>query len=137
MKTMKMGCQIYVKGSVEAVDFYCRAFNLTIGMNFKGPDGTYVHAALTTKGTWWRKPADMLAVAEDGRGAQAVTQDGQWPVMSFDCWGLSREAVDQAWRVLSEGALSNDNPDGPGPVPWNEYCFNVVDKFGVYWWVAI
>ena len=131
---MKTGCQIYVKGSVEAVAFYQRAFNWKIGMNFKNPDGTYTHASLMSG------RREMLAVAEEGReyGNRIEPQDGKWPVMSFNCYGLkTREAVDRAYKVLSECALIHENPDGPAPVPWNKYCFSLVDKFGVYWWVAI
>ena len=126
---MKTGCQIYVKGSVEAVAFYQRAFNWTIGMNFKTPEGTYAHASLMSG------RREMLAVAEGGTD---TCSPEKWPIMSFNCWDLkSREAVDQAFKVLSEGACSIDNPGGPAPVPWNKYCFNLVDKFGVRWWVAI
>ncbi|MCL2320793.1 MAG: hypothetical protein FWC47_01655 [Oscillospiraceae bacterium] len=130
---MQTGCQIYVKGSVEAVAFYQRAFNWTIGINFKNSDGTYEHVSLMFG------ERDMLAVAEDSIVmSRSEIQDGKWPIMSFDCWGLgTREAVDQAYHVLSEGAHTTENPNGPAPVPWNEYCFNLVDKFGVYWWVAI
>ena len=122
---MKTGCQIYVKGSNEAVAFYQRAFNLTIGMNFKNEDGTYAHASLM-----FRK-REVLAVAEGG----PVTYGG---TMSFNCFELkTREAVDQAYRVLSEDACRQDTPDGPGSLPWSDYCFYLVDKFGVHWWVAI
>jgi len=130
---MKTGCQIYVKGSVEAVALYQRAFGWTIGMNFKNEDGTYAHASLMSR------RREVLAVAEDAKAASCPElQDGKWPRMTFNCWGLkSREAVDQAYRVLSEDALATGNPGGPAPVPWNKYCFSLVDQFGVNWWVAI
>ena len=132
---MKTGCQIYVKGSVEAVAFYQRAFNWTIGMNFKNADGTYEHASLMCR------RREMLAVAEDSNAATyPELQDGKWPTMAFNCFGLkSREAVDQAYRVLSEGALvhATGNPDGPASVPWCKYCFSLVDKFGINWGVGI
>jgi len=130
---MQTGCQIYVKGSAAAVDFYQRAFNWTLGMNFKHPDGTYEHASLMFG------EHEVLAVAEDGNDKSSPEiQGGKWPVMSFNCYDLkSREAVDQAYNVLSEDACGTENPDGPAPLPWNEYCFYLVDKFGVHWWVAI
>ena len=130
---MKTGCQIYVKGSVEAVEFYQRAFNVTLGMNFKNDDGTYEHASLMFGGS------EILAIAEDKKGTSSpLVLDGKLPVMSFNCYELgTREAVLQAYNILSEGALSTENPDGPSPLPWNEFCFYLVDKFGVHWWVAI
>jgi len=134
---MQIGCQIYVKGSVEAVAFYQRAFGWTIGMNFINPDGAYAHASLMSgKGS---RKREMLAVAEDkvNTGSPDVA-DGEQPIMQFSCWDLkSREAVDQAYSVLSEGVRSTRSPDGPAAVPWNDYCFGLVDKFGVHWWVAI
>ncbi len=130
---MQTGCQIYVKNSAEAVAFYQKAFNWTIGMNFKRPDGTYEHASLLFR------EREVLAVAEDANDTSSPEiQDGKWPVMSFNCYNLkSREAVDQAYAVLSKGARDTKNPNGPMPLPWNEYCFYLVDKFGVHWWVAI
>jgi len=129
---MKTGCQIYVKGSVEAVAFYQRAFKWTIGTEYKNADGTYEHVELKSG------RRGMLAVAEDGtETCSPDIQGGKRPAMSFNCWDLkSREAVDQAYNVLSEGARSIENPDGPAPLPWNNYCFYLVDKFGVHWWVA-
>jgi len=130
---MQTGCQIYVKNSIEAVSFYQRAFNWTIGLNFISPDGVYEHAALMFG------EREMLAVAENKHDTNSSEiQSGKLPVMSFNCWDLkSKEAVNQAYEVLIEGALSTENPNGPSPLPWNDYCFYLVDKFGVHWWVAI
>jgi len=128
---MQIGCQVYVKNSIEAVKLYQRAFGWTIGMNFMNPDnGTYAHASLMFG------ECEMLAVAEDG-GNRPKIQCGVFPVMSFNCCVKSKEAVDQAYKVLSENAHATGNPSGPNAVPWNEYCFTLVDKFGVLWWVAI
>ncbi|MCL2885161.1 MAG: hypothetical protein FWF49_06730 [Oscillospiraceae bacterium] len=125
--------QIYVKGSPEAAALYQRAFNWTIGMNGKNPDGTWTHASLMCD------EHIMLSVAEDiNNTSNLEIQDGKWPVMSFNCYGLqTRAAIDQAYSVLSEDARGTSNPEGPAPFPWNEYCFSLVDKFGVHWWVAI
>lgn len=27
--------------------------------------------------------------------------------------------------------------DALGPCPWNDFCANVIDKYGVFWWIAI
>ena len=40
---MQANCQIYVKGSIEAVKLYREAFNLTDGMTALNTDGTYEH----------------------------------------------------------------------------------------------
>jgi len=55
----KIGCQVYVKGSTEAVDFYQRAFGWTLGMSVKNPEGNYAHASLMSgRG---RRRREMLA----------------------------------------------------------------------------
>lgn len=130
---MQTACQIYVRGSAEAAAFYQKAFGWTMGMNYQNPDGSYAHASLMSG------EREMLALAEDGdKTGRAEIRSGKWPVMSFNCFDLkSREAVDRAYNVLLEGALAIGNPTGPAPVPWSEYCFSLVDKFGVSWWVAI
>jgi len=46
----------------------------------------------------------------------------------------SKEAVDTAFRVLSQGGVVIE------PIcelPWNKYCAIIIDKFGVCWWIAI
>ena len=129
---MQTDCQIYVKGSVEAVAFYQKALNLTLGMTGMNEDGTYEHASLMSDGYV------VLCVAEDDMSSAEI-QVGKRPVMSFNCYGLgTREAVDQAYNVLSKDARDTmGNPNGPTSWPWNEYCFSLVDKFGVYWWIAM
>ena len=129
---MQTSCQIYVKGSVEAVKFYQRAFGWTIGMNRKLPDGAWGHASLMFG------EREMLAVAEDANDTSSPDIMGnKLPIMSFNCYGLTKEAVDQAYNVLCKDARSSENPNGPAPLPWNDYCFYLVDKYGVHWWVAI
>ena len=130
---MQTSCQIYIKGSVDAVAFYQKAFDVTIGMNCLNDDGTYEHASLMFG------DHEILSIAEDRNGTSSpYIHDHKVSVMSFNCYGLgTKEAVLRAYNVLSEGAFSNQNPDGPAPFPWNEFCFYLVDKFGVYWWVGI
>ena len=43
---MKIGAQVYVKGSFEAVGRYCDAFGAKIGLNFTTPENTYAHCEL-------------------------------------------------------------------------------------------
>ena len=128
---MKTDCQIYVKDSIEAVAFYKRALNLTLGMTALNEDGTYEHASLMSG-------EDVILCVAESHATSPEIQEGKLPVMSFNCFDLgSREAVDQAYNVLSMGARSIETPDGPVSWPWNEYCFDLVDKFGVHWWIAI
>jgi len=130
---MKTCCQVYVKGSLEAAEIYCKAFNLTLNpdMTFFNENGTYEHVSLMFGET------EVLAVAEDVTNKIINTKS----VMAFNFYDLgSREAVDHAFSVLNVDALFNENPNGPKSPFWdsenNEYWFSLVDKFGVYWGVG-
>lgn len=131
---MKSSCQIYVKGSIEAVAFYQKAFNLTLGMTALNEDGTYEHVSLMDGDD------EFLCVAEDkmDRHNDKVV-DNKCPVMSFNVYPVAtRKALHHAYAVLSEDARFNENPDGPVPPFWNEnmLSFTLLDKFGVHWGVT-
>lgn len=126
---MKICPQIYVKGSSEAVEFYTRAFNGTLGYNEKYEDGTYAHASIMIGDN------EVLALCENERYTADINGN---PVMQFNIYDLgSEEAVLQAYQVLKEDAVRNDNPNGPESLPWNRYCFALVDKYNIFWWIAI
>jgi PhnB protein len=126
--------QIYVRGSIEAVEFYKRAFNGSLGFHEYFQDGMpedgYAHADI--------KVGDrtILALCENECYTSSVVGH---PVMQFNLSGLgTKEAVLQAYRVLSEGAVENsENPNGPAALSWSEYCFSIIDKYNIWWWIAI
>jgi len=134
---MKSGCQIYVKGSLEAAALYQKAFNLTKGMTAYNEDGTYEHISLMSGEN------EIIAIAEGSDDyCQAVILVNKCPIVSFNAYGLgTREAIDYAYAVLSENSRHNNNPDGPNIASWDDtdtvYSFNLVDKFGVHWGVMI
>lgn len=134
---MKSGCQIYVKGSLEAAELYQKAFNLTKGMTALNEDGTYEHVSLMSGEN------EIIAIAEgsDDFCCDVILKD-RCPIMSFNVAGLgTREAIDHAYAILSEDARHNNNPDGPNIACWDDtdtvYSFNLVDKFGVHWGIMI
>ena len=134
---MKSGCQIYVKGSIEAAALYQNALNLTQGMTALNDDGTYEHISLMCG------EDEIIAVAEDSLDLHHdKTANGKCPVMSFNVYELgTREAVDHAYATLSAQARINQNPEGPTIAFWDDtgtvYGFSLMDKFGVHWWIAI
>lgn len=55
--------------------------------------------------------------------------------MAFNVYEMGTEdAVRNAFDVLSEGGTIIE---ALGPCDWNPFCANVIDKFGVFWWIAI
>lgn len=58
-----------------------------------------------------------------------------WQTMAFNVYEMGTEdAVRNAFDVLSEGGTIIE---ALGPCDWNPFCANVIDKFGVFWWIAI
>ncbi|HML22600.1 MAG TPA: VOC family protein [Aggregatilinea sp.] len=124
---MEIGIQIYAKGSVEAVEFYQRAFGAELGYNVKHPDGTFLHAEIMVNGE------SFLAVGEAGDDFMTEVFP-KYPAMSFGMVLDDEDAVRKAYEVLSEGAAVCT----PLRVlPWSDCCADIVDRFGVYWYLTV
>ena len=125
---MGIGAQVYVRDIIAAVDVYCRAFGAEITFEMKDEKGRYAHCELSLDGKLF------LAVSEAPENAD-TTQKKQWQTMAFNVYDLkTEERVRQAFDILKEGALVFDPP---GPCPWNRCCTNLIDRFGVQWWIAV
>ncbi len=129
---MKIALQAYIKGSVEAIQFYHSAFGTELGYNVRNPDGTYMHAELYLDGQL------LFALSESGSdvGTENIRRHSpdDYPTMNF-CVSLeSEEAVKKAYCILAE--------DGTillplGALPWSSCCANVIDKYGIFWYVNV
>jgi PhnB protein len=118
---MNIGIGLYVKNSAEAVEFYQKVFGLELGYHVKNPDGTYFHSELYKDGK------EFLAVVEaSGDAAQehrvqlGVTLDNEVEVekaFSFLC-------VDGTVKMPI------------GPLPWSPCAAEIIDKFGVWWFIT-
>lgn len=120
---MRTLMQIYVKGSVEAVDMYQRAFHAEILGLYPDENGGYMHSELNAYG-------QILAVSElKGEVAAGNT-------MQF-CFHLGEGKEEQFWNayeVLKDGA---DIQFPAGPCDYSSCMFSLIDKFGVFWCVFI
>ena len=124
---MKIGAQVYVKGSVEAAEMYCRAFGAEVSFNIKDDNGAYAHSELRINGEFF------MCVSEYGLFTENVSEQSQL-TMAFNVPGLgSEEAVRKAHSILSEGGKTLHL----GARHWSDFCADIVDKFGVFWWIAI
>ncbi|MDR0910763.1 MAG: VOC family protein [Spirochaetaceae bacterium] len=110
--------QIYVKGSVEAVEFYQKAFSARLGFNGKNDKGEYIHAELDVYG-------QTLAISE------GVRKSGEQMQFCLHFYSDERNNVKKAYDVLKEGALKIDQP--PGACMFSPYMTSLIDKFGIYW----
>ncbi|NWL89265.1 hypothetical protein DMN77_17045 [Paenibacillus sp. 79R4] len=126
---MKISSQAYVRGSIEAVDRYCSAFGLEKSLEIKDEtQNAYAHCELTLNGELF------MAVSEAPKDCD-VHKKTTWQTMAFNVYDMgTEEAVRKAYNVLSNGGTVIDPI---GSCDWNPCCSNLIDKFGVFWWIAI
>jgi uncharacterized glyoxalase superfamily protein PhnB len=125
---MKISSQVYVRGSIEAAEIYCRAFGAEIGFNVKDEiTNEYQHCELMVDGQLF------MALSEAPQDCDTGKKD-KWQTMAFNVYEMGSEgAVRQAYDVLKEKGTVIDTL---GPCDWNPCCSNLIDRFGVFWWIA-
>lgn len=118
--------QIYVKGSVEAVELYQKAFDAPLLCGFKDENGTYEHSELDIYG-------QILAVSESRREETGGNIPNTVHSMQFCLHFESgeKDKVTKAYEILKEDAEKIDFP--LGPCSYSPYMASFIDKFGVYW----
>ena len=128
---MRLGATLYIRNSVEAVEFYKEAFDMTLGYHEWYPDGTFLHAELHRGGH------EVFCVSESRNDDFVKTMlsaklEGSRPTMSYGIDFDSEEEVAKAFSRLAE----EGNVLLPlGSLPWCACCAEVVDKYGVYWYI--
>jgi len=130
---MKLGSTLYIKNTAEAVKFYQNAFGLTLGFHVPNPDGSMMHAELCRDGR------EIFAVSESGNEALvklmlASNLKDARPTMSLGITFDSPEEVKKAYAILAR--------DGTvlfplGSLPWSSCCAEIVDKYGVCWYLTV
>jgi len=129
---MNIALQAYLKGSIEAVAFYKKAFGARLGFNVKNPDGTFMHAELNVDG----KALLALSEADNHYDVENRTKytPTSYPSMNFCVIYQDEEPVKRAYEILKEDA----NILLPlGSLPWSSCCANLIDKFGIFWYIAV
>ena len=88
---MKNYTQVYVKNSLEAANFYCKAFGAEITRAFPNADGTaYEHCELSVNGE------GFLALAEAANPCDvAFLHKMKWETMTFNVFEMGSEAAVQ------------------------------------------
>lgn len=128
---MQLGMTLYIQNTVEAVDFYKEAFGLTLGYNEKFPDGTYMHAELQKDGNTVfavseNKNCELVKVMHD------LTKSEVSPTTSCGINFDTEDAIKKAYDMLSkEGTVRRSL----GSLPWSVCSADVLDKYGVYWYI--
>ncbi len=125
---MNLGA-IYIKNSAEALAFYLDAFGMELGYNAKNGDGTYLHAELMKDGQ------SIFAVSEntDEELVQAMLKSER-PTMSYGLNLGSNAELEHAFEVLSQGGHVLREL---GPLPWTPLSADLVDRYGVCWYLFV
>lgn len=126
---MTLGSTLYIINSVEAVAFYCDAFGMKIGYNAKYEDGTYLHAELEKDGN------SIFAVSESNDEViRKVMLTTNKPTISLGVNLNNNEELNHAFSILSNGG----HVLRPlGELPWSPYSADLVDKYGVCWYIYV
>ena len=130
---MTLSATLYIKNTNEAVVFYQEAFGMTLGYNEKFPDGTYLHAELEIDGK------TIFAVSEHNNEKLVSDMHMQVankisPIVSLGIGFATENEVKRAYEFLMrEGTAFREM----GELPWSKCSADVLDKFGVYWYIYI
>jgi PhnB protein len=112
--------QVYVKGSIEAMELYKKAFNAETVCEYKNDDGSYMHVELDVYG-------QILALSESGE-EKSITGNTMQFCLHF---GEKEKAlVEKAFTVLEEGAQVRRPL---GLCSYSPCMVDLIDKYGVRW----
>ncbi len=145
---MKIGSQVYVKSSAEAVGLYQKAFGLTLGYHVKNDDGSFFHAELLSDDEFFLAVSEASTDSPDGftppaqyeellnavDEAAGVRPAGNIPPMQFGVEFKDESGVLNAFELLKPGATITLPV---GRLPWSDCCAGLVDKFGVSWYLSV
>ena len=124
-----LGVTLYVSDSNEALGFYCDAFKLELGYNVKNDDGSYLHAEL------YRQGYGGFAISEsEDKKIQNEMLTAKQPTVSLGMNFANNDELNYAYAVLGrEGHIIRPI----GSLPWSPYSADLVDKFGVCWYLYV
>jgi PhnB protein len=114
--------QLYVNGSIEAVELYKNAFDAKVISEYRNEDGSYMHAELDVFG---QTVALAEALPEAGERIAGTTMQ-----LCFHISKDEEQFVKKAYEFLKEDALINFPL---GESFFSPLMFGLIDKFGVNW----
>lgn len=126
---MDLGATLYVKNSAEAVEFYIEAFRMTLGYNVKNSDGSFLHAELL------KGEQSIFAVSEnnDEEIVRSMLASKQ-PTMSYGINLDNDDELHHAYKILVDGGHILREL---GSLPWSPCSADIVDKYGVCWYIYV
>lgn len=122
-KMLRSMMQVFVKGSVEDVELYKKAFSAELLCAYPNEDGGYMHSELDAYG-------QILAVSELTENVVA----GNTMMFCFHLGQGHEDQVKQAYDVLKEEAAIFHPL---GSCDYSPCQFTLIDKFGVCWGIFV
>lgn len=113
----------YLSGSIEAVDFYCKAFNATSKNCFKASDNDdfYAHAEIVINSQ------TVLAISDTLHYSTSFKRENNMQFwLSFD----DEKSLDAAYDILKQEAQIHHPLS---PCEWCNKMADLTDKFGIRW----
>jgi uncharacterized glyoxalase superfamily protein PhnB len=128
----RIGAHVYVKGSTEAVELYKEALNLKVkGKPTLDDDGNYWHCVLARDGE------NIISISEDKYLPDELLKDypdDVRPIMLFSVVFEDEGDLRRAYSLLANGG----NPcAGIKVEPHSIISCDVIDKFGVFWYLYV
>jgi PhnB protein len=113
----------YLTGTIEAVDFYCKAFNATSKNCFKAADGDdyYAHAEIIIDNQ------TILAISDTRHYDKEFKRANN---MEFWLTFNDEKSLETAYDVLRDGAEIHQVL---APCEWSELMADLTDKYGIKW----
>lgn len=124
---MRMVFMAYLTSSMEAVGFYCKAFNATSKNCFKSSDADafYVHAEIVIN------DQTILAISEKSHyDTEFINGSNMEFWLTFD----DEQSLNTAYDVLKENA---EILSPLAPCEWCNKMVDLIDKFGIRWLLNI
>ncbi|MEZ3427788.1 MAG: VOC family protein [Lachnospiraceae bacterium] len=130
---MTLGATLYIKDTKEAVVFYQEAFGMTLGYNVKNPDGTYMHAELQKDGQ------TIFAISEHNNEClipemRKLAASKTCLITSLGINFATEGEVRKAYEYLMREGIAQREI---GEVPWSKCSADVLDKYGVFWYICV
>lgn len=126
---MTLGATLYLQNSVEAAVFYCDAFGMKIGYNVKHENGTYLHAELE------KDESSIFALSESQDvGIKNAMLKAIQPTVSLGLNLANDIELSHAYEKLAE---SGHILRPLGSLPWSPSSADIVDKYGVCWYIYV
>lgn len=122
--------QVYVKGSVEAVALYQKAFDAVLMSDYRNDDGSFYHSELEIGN-------QILAVAEASyAGAFAQKDRMSGNIMQF-CLHFREEELDLLKKAYELLRIEGQILVPLGACDYSACMTDFIDKFGVRWCMFI